>query len=225
MAGEIKGQAGELVDRLITLLNCDDLGEHGWDSVGFYAVVFIGGRRTLGNVTPDTGHPPVPGSVGEWERQGTELVSRDRYFALIRERLVNLITNGMDEAFLVRSLRDAIRRQLEHLTDVGKGDLNRAELRSSIQRTAEDPIKIAKFRELLTEDDPSAVTLNDEEITMRLRKMAEGEFLLPISPDEVLDRWAMLTHWDQHSASLLPDSLFDEWGYRRLRTLRLPPRP
>jgi len=217
---EIVGRPGELADRLITLLNCDALGEGGWDSVGFYAIFFLGGK-SLYNLVPDTGKDPVPGSVGEQRRQLGKLVSRDKYFELIRNRLSELVVCGIEEAFLVRSVRDAIRRELESLTDIGEGDRNRAQLRVRIERTAADPAEIAAFRARLATNDPSAESLSDEEIAARLRNMAESEFLLPTSPDIALDRWAMLTHWDHHMASLLPDAVFDQWRQWMVRRLSM----
>ncbi len=75
---EIEGLPGELLGRLIELLNGDALGdEGGWYSVSFFASFFLGGQA-LRNVIPDTGRPPVPGTIGEMERQRRELVSRER---------------------------------------------------------------------------------------------------------------------------------------------------
>src|SRR6266542_2700576 len=49
------------------------------------------------------------------ERQRPCTAHAARYFELIRERLGELVADGLEEAFLVRSVRDAIRRQLESL--------------------------------------------------------------------------------------------------------------
>ena len=91
--------------------------------------------------------------------------------------------------------------------------------RGHIERKVEDPAKIAAFRAQLATTDPSAEELSDEEIATRLCKMAESEFLLPSSPDTVLDRWATLTHWDEQAASLLPDAVFDQWRLRMAQRL------
>lgn len=215
---QIEGLPGELLDRLIELLNGDALGEGGWYDVSFFASFFLGGKA-LRNVIPDTGKAPVPGTIGEMERQRRELVSRERYFELIRERLGELVADGLEEAFLARSVRDTIRRQLESLADTGTGDRNRTEMRARIERLADDPAEIAAFRALLAETDKSAETLSDDEVAARLRKMAESKLLLPTSPDEALDRWALLTHWDEQAVSLLPDGIFHEWRDRMIRRL------
>ena len=216
--GEIVGLPGELVDRLIKLLNCDALGDVEWCDLSFYVVFFIGGA-TLADVVPDTGKDHAPGSVGEWTAQRSDLVSRDKYFKLIRDRLGELVVNGVEEAFLVRSMRDGIRQELEHLADVGEGDRNRAKVRGHIERTAASPATIAAFRTQLATTDPSAEELSDEEIATRLNKLAESEFLLPVSPDAALDRWSALTHWDEQAASLLPDAVFEQWRLQMARRL------
>jgi hypothetical protein len=211
---EIEGLPGELVDRL---LNCDAPNETEWRNVAFYASFFLGGK-TLHDVIADTGVDPVPGSVGELQRQQHELVSRARYFELIRHRVGELIASGLEEAFLVRSTRDAIRRELEHLADIGTGDRNRAKIRDFLERRAGDPAEVAAFRALLAETDPSAEALTDEQVAAKLRDSASR--IPPASPDDALSRWASFSHWDEHAATLLPDAVFDEWHHRTLRRLR-----
>lgn len=209
----LEGRQGELLDRLIELLNSDALDEGQWFNVSFSVTYFVGGRA-LRDVVPDTG-PPVPGSLGEMERQKHAVVSRERYFELIRERLGALVRDGLEEAFLVRSVRDAVRQMLESMADVGAGDRKREEMRTLMERQAEDPAAIAAFRASLAEGDPSAELLSDEEVAARLRNMARLPVLRPTSPDEAVQRWAELTHWDQQAASLLPDAVFAEWRQRR----------
>jgi hypothetical protein len=213
---DVKGLPGELLDRLIELLNSDALGDGHWSTVSFYASYFLGGRALL-DAVPDTG-PPVSGSVGEARRQQHEVVNRMRYFELLKERIDNLVTDGLEEAFLVRSVRDAVRQELEHVADVGAGDRSREEMRTRIEEQAEDPAGIEAFRRGLTKYDPSAESLTDEEIAARLRNMAKNPILGPISADEATQNWALLTHWDQQAAGLLPDTAFSQWRRRRART-------
>jgi hypothetical protein len=113
---EIEGQPGELLDRLVELLNSDALGEREWYSVSIWAEMFVGGR-VFRQIVPDTG-PPTPGSVNEMQRRRHQVVSREAYFKLLRERLGELTASGVEEAFLVRGLRHAIRQELESLADV-----------------------------------------------------------------------------------------------------------
>jgi hypothetical protein len=149
------------------------------------------------------------------QRQTHEVVSREKWFELIRKRLSELVTDGLEEAFLVRSVRDAVREMLAHLADTGTGDRNREQMRTFIEQQAEDPARITAFRALLAETEPSAETLSDDEIAEQLRSMTRR--LQPVSADEAARHWTTLARWDQQAAELLPDAVFDEWRRRRLR--------
>jgi hypothetical protein len=214
---EIAGKPGELLVRLVDLLNCDALGNKAWYDLSSYALFFLGGKA-LDHVVPDTGVDPLPGTVGEEMRQTNRVVSRETYFEMIGQRLLDLVAGGLEEAFLVRSVRDAVRREVEFMADVGTGDRNRAEIRAHIERRAEDPAEVAAFRALLATRDPSAEMRSDDEIAARLREMAAH--LAPTSPDGALARWALLTHWDEQATSFLPDAVFDEWRLRLARGLK-----
>jgi hypothetical protein len=211
---EIKGAQGELIDRLIALLTSDALGEGMWYNVGRYAEVFVGGEA-LSRVEPDTGRDPTPGSVGEMMRREHLVVSREQWFEMIRDRLRDLVESGMDEAFLVRSIRDGIRPLLD--PEIGEVDRNRAKAREHMERMLEDPVELAAFRARLVKDDPSSEKLSDEEVSARLRRMAENKLLRPMSAEDARDAWATLANWDGQVALLLPDRSFDEW-YRLMAT-------
>ena len=70
---EIKGLPGELIDRLIELLNNDALGEGGWFNVGSWLQELIGG--SVAGSYPDTGKTPAPGTVGETLMQQSAFLS------------------------------------------------------------------------------------------------------------------------------------------------------
>lgn len=207
---ELRGRPGELLDRLVELLNSDALGERGWSNVSRLATFFLGGM--LSSVVPDTG-PPVPGSVGEAMQGLYEVVSRETYFELIRERLGELVSSGLEEEFLARSVRDAIRQRLESLADTGKADSNREKSRRYLEKLVEDPAGLEEGRRIIAASDPSAETLSDDQIVQELHELA-GMFL-PTSPDEAVDKWALLTNWNEQATSLLSDVILDEWRVRR----------
>jgi hypothetical protein len=212
-AEEIKGEPGELIDRIITLLDNDALGEHMWYNVGRYAEMFLGGAA-LSRVDPDTGKEPAPGSVGELMRRGRQVVSREQWFELIRGRFGELVQSGMNEAFLVRSVRDSIRPLLDYSgPEISESERNRAETREHIQRMLEDPAELAAFRTLRADKDPSAEALSDDEVKAQLRRMVEGRLLRPMSADDVSDRWVALENWDRQTDSFLPDRVFSEWTH------------
>lgn len=142
-------------------------------------------------------------------RQQHQVVSREQWFEVIQGRLGDLVESGMDEAFLVRSVRDGIRRLLD--PEIGEVDRNRAETREHIERMLVDPAELAAFRARLAKDNPSSEKLSDEEVSASLRRMAENKLLRSMSAEDVRDTWITLADWDKQVAVLLPDSVFDNW--------------
>jgi hypothetical protein len=209
-----KGEPGELIDRLITLLDNDALGERMWYNVGQYTQMYLGGTA-LSRIDVDTGEEPTPGSVGELIRRGRHVVSREQWFEVIRGRLEDLVRSGMYEVFLVRSVRDSIRRSLDYTeANIAEGERNRAETREHIQRMLEEPAEFAAFRTMLADADPSAGALSDDEVYGRLRDMSESRPLRPASVDNASKRWVMLDSWDRQVETVLPDRVFSEWTQR-----------
>jgi hypothetical protein len=127
---------GKLIDRLIQVMNSDDLGTFdalgdsdieptGWYAASFHVSAALGGEE-LGNALLDNGtyEPGNPDRMPVGLDMGMTLVSRDAFFGLIADRLAELIRgpSGMSEEFLVRSLRDDTRRWLARLGDTAKWD-------------------------------------------------------------------------------------------------------
>jgi hypothetical protein len=122
---------GELIDRLIQVMNSDDLeyseamDEPGWYEVSFCAAAVLGGEALRGALV-DTGKYELgnPDKMPIGLSMGMKLVSRDAWFGLIADRLAELIRgpSGMSEEFLVRSLRDDTRRFLAHVGDTARWD-------------------------------------------------------------------------------------------------------
>jgi hypothetical protein len=109
---EIEGLSGELIDLLIEVLNND---AHG--------------VRTVSQVV-GWAH----GLVDVFGHAGSDHLSRDERVELLQQRLCDLVTAGMFEPFLVRSIRDEIRRMLAHgANNIGGFDRKRAELREQIE--------------------------------------------------------------------------------------------
>ena len=128
---------------------------------------------------------------------------------LIRDRFVELVNSGLDEEFLVQGVRDGIRQILVSMADVGEVDRKNAEMKAAIERMLEDPAEFAAFRARLAASGNEVPS--DEEITAKLRRMAEAEVLRPLLADAVADRWAVLANWDNKVASLLSDDVFEQW--------------
>lgn len=216
---EIKGLPGELIDRLIELLNNDGLGQGVWYEVGFFAAGVLGGAE-LSRIDPDTGEEPRPGSRRDLRRQRSELVTRAEWFEAIEARLSGLVMSGMYEPFLVHNVRDEIRRQLEGLAQTGKADRRRAEDRETIEYLAGNP---DRARELLAERYTyRAAALTDAEITTQLRGLLDTGLFDPISEHDELDRLVALDNWNQQADMLLPDGVVDEWLNLLMRRLQGP---
>ena len=128
---------GELIARLIQVMNSDELGNSGpdadegvgdmfaamrrmgWYAAGVRAAASLGGAA-LGKAVVNTGRYD-PGNRDRMPigvtRGGGKLVSRDEWFGLIADRLAELIKGrfGMSEEFLVRYLRDDARAWLARI--------------------------------------------------------------------------------------------------------------
>lgn len=209
---EIEGLPGELIDRLIEVLNNDALGDRSWYDVGIRAHSFVGGSAA--RTFPDTGEEPAPGTVGELVRRGRQLVSRDEWFEHLQGRLTELVMSGMSELFLVRSIRDEVRRALADAGNLGEADQNRADMRERIEHLLDHPADLASYRADLAERDPSVAALSDEEFSTRLRGMLEFSGFSPVSAEEAVDRWGTLNNWDGQVALLLSDSVLGDWQDR-----------
>lgn len=201
---EIEGNPGELVDRFVDAVNAPD--EHDWQNLSFFVVATIGGEE-LASAVPDTG-PPVPGSYGERLRETHTVVGREDYFHLIAVRLYRLVASGLREDFLVRALRDELTARCQGLARTEEGDTRVEELRTSIERGAKDPVRIADFRARLAARDPEAARMTDAEVADRLRSLASH--LQPISHESAKDRWASVERWATH-AEAVSDAVIAEW--------------
>jgi hypothetical protein len=127
--------------------------------------------------------------LGRARSRAFSRLSREQWFEVIRGRLGDLAQSGRSKAFLVRSVRDSIRRMLDYSgAEIGESERDRAEMRERIQRMLEDPAELAVFRTLLAGADPSAEALSDDEVSARLRRIAESGVLRQMPADDVTDR-------------------------------------
>jgi hypothetical protein len=106
---DIEGWPTELIDRLIEIVDVGETTGGDWHELGYLIAMMLGGKR-LSRVDPDTGRDYPPGCNGAKRRETAEVVSRDAYFDRIRDTLAELVVSGMDPVFLIRALRDEVRR-------------------------------------------------------------------------------------------------------------------
>lgn len=105
----LTGADGELVERLVALVEDDGGSDDWWLDVGRVVADSVGG---CDDVVPESGRRGADGAVA-WEHLGErEVVSRRTWMNRIRVRLAMLVDEGVAEDFLVRSLRDEITRSL-----------------------------------------------------------------------------------------------------------------
>lgn len=168
------------------------------------------------SIAADTGREPVPGSMGEQIRRHKELLGKDAYLLELRQRLTELVEMGLEEAFLIKSVRDEVGRHVAALADSGAASTARARRRAEIEESAENPDFIREFRERLTASDSHYQDLSDEEIRERLLKMMD--IVQPRSIEDETAVWSLNDGWVQRSQEQLSDELIDDW--RSSRALR-----
>jgi hypothetical protein len=207
---EPNGRPGELVDRLMNIVRTEVGPEGSWFDLGMVMALALGGQPI--RVIPDIRRLPEPGSLGEAVRASTPVVSQNVYFEMIRLRMVELIDQGVNEAFIVHALRDQLRRDLMRVADVGVSDQRRAELREWLEATMNDPEGIAAVRASMAEEDPSVATLPAEEIEARLTALADSPVLTTTPLERAVDSWAAVERWDREVASQLSDETIDDWN-------------
>lgn len=207
-----EGEPGELIDRLISLLDeAPDADPQWWANLGIIVAIAVG---EIARLPRDPDDPPKPGTIGAIKAEQHGTASRDEYTGLIRERLGALVRQGLSEAFLVRGLRDELHRWVAHMAQTEGVDERRAQMRERLREDAEDPGAIAEVRNRTAEHEPEAVGLSDEDIRQRLLDMAARDHFDPLSPEDVVDKWAQMEHLERRCEELLPDSFIDDWTMR-----------
>lgn len=201
---------GELIDRLLAAM--DSPREPEWESVAWYTAYAIGGPELEG-IAPDPGKEPTPGTLGAKMLEQLEPISRAEYFRRIRARLAQLVRSGVREDLIVRALREELTTDFQTLANTEVGDTRREELRAEIQQAADSPEAIARFRGSLSKKDPEVATLTDEQVSDRLRNLAEADLMGPTSREEAQKRWDRVARW-QEDTETVSDHNLELWRHR-----------
>ena len=210
---EPAGLDGELIDRLVAAINSPR--EPDWEDLAWYTTFAVGGPELQG-IVPEPGDEPMPGTVGAKMLETLQPVSREEYFRRIRARLTHLVRSGLREDLIVRALRDELTADLQKVANTEVGDTRREELRAEIQHAADSPEAIARFRASLSKKDPEVASLTDEQVSDRLRHLAEGDLMNPTSANEAQKRWARVARW-QEDIEAVSDQMLELWRDRYLR--------
>ena len=146
--------------------------------------------------------PPHPGTIlAEQAAAGRTLPERE-WLELLRQRLRELVDDGVDAVFLVRSLAHYVTDLYEQLANTEAAEENRAQTRQGMYETAADPERLRSYRRRMAAQDPEYATKSEDEIANDLRQLADTHFN-PLSPEAVANTWGMLDAWQRDVADLL----------------------
>ena len=139
-----------IINRFIeTLRRQPHADPHRLVDAGSWVAVAIGGKP---NYYHPIGNPPKSGTVlGELHAAG-ETVDEERWVELVRQRLMEIVDNGVDPVFLVRGLAHHITDIYRDMADTGRVDENRDRSREAMYAAAEDPVQLARYRRRLDDN-------------------------------------------------------------------------
>jgi hypothetical protein len=200
------GAPGELVDLLVTAISSVPGDE--WTEAATFAAFALGGSPLEFSAAPEN-RIPNAGTIGAEKFIAGRTMGRERYLALLRSRLVEVIKDGLREDFIVAAVADDISAQFERLTDTEASNESRARLSTAISRYIADP---ATFRGEMAEQDPSVADLTDDEVKQRLTGMLNR--LMPAGDAEVAAHLELKNHWEDARRQYLTAAALDEWRNR-----------
>jgi hypothetical protein len=198
------GATGQLVDRLVWVLDHDDpsLVTRWWAEVGMIVAVSIGGSAV--EVMPSAGAGTTIG-IDLTSGSGVLRVGRSSYLNALRFRLLELVDDGIDERFLVRALRDEI---AEFLATDYVGSAPRVEdLAALVERLLAE----ASLRGRLREQNPYFHRRSDNELVGELTGACDSLDGPDPGALEALVQWAAQDAWSRWTAEALDDEHLDQW--------------
>jgi hypothetical protein len=211
---DIEGRPGELIDRLMTLIGNDpEFDPNWWADTGVMVASLIGGIEPM----PLTDPPPPPGTAGAKMRERYGTAPKAEYMKLLRNRVMDLVSLGVSEDFLVRAVRNELARWFTAMADTGAADERRAAMRESLQEISEDPGRLERYREALARANPEAAEWSDDQVAERLRETASKPLLDPTTADAAVDRWTAKNHFDRCAKELLADAEIERWVFATSR--------
>ena len=199
----VTGSDGELVELFLELI--EDLSEDDWIDVAAYTADAIGGEPARYYPAP-AGRIPSAGSLAAKHFEDGNTMTRNRYNALLRERLTELVRAGLREDFLIKAVLDAVSETLRTLIDASTANKSRSEMRLKLQKHLDHP---EIFREFMERDDPTVTSLSDEEIRERIQNLI-GK-LGPVQLDEEASHLGLLDRWETTREALIPAGVIDQW--------------
>jgi hypothetical protein len=206
----LSGDDGELVDRLLWVMDHDSGGEEWW----FNLAVFV--SQWLGVALERDG-----GWVAPWRVEGEEPSEvHEQWVAAMRDQFEELLAAGVDEEFLVVAVRDALARKVHGYTDFARANENRSNTLEGFQKLIDDPIERQRYRETLEETNPEYAAMSDDELVAQLTGMLERlPVFRPIDADEAAHAWGDSERWADLVGQAISDEIVSTWTSRASRRL------
>ena len=191
---------GALIEDFLSVLSASPVDDpHRIVNAGAYVGLAVEGKPFETHVLHGT-ESPSPGSVlGHLHAEG-RTATQEAWTVMLRDRLHTLVGTGIDAAFLVRGLVHYVADWYAMQADIGEAKDRRASMREDLYAIADDPSRLAEYREHLTAQG-SGTGRSDDEIASDLRRM--GDRLAPPTAEEVTERWTAADAWRRDTERFL----------------------
>jgi hypothetical protein len=192
----VTGADGELIERLLALLEREPPGTHLWAA----KLAPVLGAQLGGCLAPlhlDVGIAYDEATLGAAVREGRKSVALSVYLAEMRNRLKELVASGMSESFVVVAARNYLSDFLGRMADLETFQQQRDEQQNALLRRMDAPD-------------------TDEETIADLRRILE--VVQATGLDEPAARVADKGAWADAS-TLVSDDVIDEWSLLRWELL------
>jgi hypothetical protein len=186
---EITGDQGELIDRLLTVVADND----DWSGLGFLVASQIGNHK-LQRLFMLAGDD----RASETSRRAPRN-DKAECLKLLRRRLLSLVSDGVTEQFLARSLRDQVSHALGEFCGLDEVEARFAERRRWLVRAADDP--------------QMAGRINRGDALDLVAESVGPSIAATMTPDDIERHQAKKREWDLVVGQALSDVVIDLWWY------------
>lgn len=184
----IQGVDGELVDLFMELIDREtNADRHWWYNLGALSGVHI----------------------GVYARRDT---SRELLMGAFRERIGDLLGEGLSESFLIKHLKGDLDDWFGTRGDTSVWDDRVDGMRQHMQNVIDDPEVRARWRDAMARRNPEWARKTDEEMIADARRTLEHSVTTrKATAEDAAQRWAEVEEWKTLSEELLPAEVYDHW--------------
>lgn len=196
----ITGEDGELVERLVSLLDrAPEDNPSWWSDYGLMVGIRI--------------------CVALPAQYDAQTVPREVLAAAIREQLLHLV-DEVDEAFLVRAVRRDLDEFADRRGDTKAYDQEVQKFRDFQQQVIDDPEVRAEWRDRLTMQRAEYAGMTDDEMIEDAKRTLErSPMAQPVVADEAARRWADSQAWLTASRQAVGDDVIEHWKHLWIASL------